>query len=64
MPLLFAAVAAADVELSIASGRSASELLLEEIGYGIVGGVVGGLLIGAVVVYAGRRDLIAVAGGR
>ena len=58
VPLLFAAVAAADVESHISHGRSASELLLEEIGYGIVGGVVGGLLIGAVIVYAGRRDLI------
>ncbi len=58
VPLLFAAVAAADVESHISHGRSASELLLEEIGYGIVGGVCGGLVIGAVVVYAGRRDLI------
>ena len=58
VPLLFAAVAAADVESHISHGRSPSELLLEEIGYGIVGGVLGGLLIGAVVVYAGRRELI------
>ena len=58
MPLLFAAVAAADVQSHISEGRSGAELLLEEIGYGIVGGVVGGLLIGSVVVYAGRRDLI------
>ena len=39
-------------------GRTAATLLLEEIGYGIIGGVVAGLLIGAIVVYAGRRDLI------
>ena len=58
VPLLFAAVAAADVESHISHGRSPSELLLEEIGYGIVGGVCGGLVIGAVVVFAGRRDLI------
>ena len=58
VPLLFAAVAAADVESHIASGRSATTLLLEEIGYGIAGGVAAGLLIGAVVIYAGRRDLI------
>jgi sodium/hydrogen antiporter len=58
VPLLFAAVAAADVESHISGGRSASELLFEEIGYGIVGGVAGGLLISAVVVSAGRRDLI------
>jgi sodium/hydrogen antiporter len=59
VPLLFAAVAAADVESHISEGRSAATLLLEEIGYGVVGGVVAGVLIGAVIVYAGRRDLIA-----
>ena len=58
VPLLFAAVAAADVESHISEGRSAATLLLEEIGYGVVGGVAAGLLIGAVIVYAGRRDLI------
>ena len=45
VPLLFAAVAAADVESHISEGRSGLELLFEEIGYGIVGGVLGGLLI-------------------
>ena len=59
VPLLFAAVAAADVESNISGGRSASELLLEEIGYGIAAGVAAGVLIGAVLVYAGRRDFIA-----
>jgi NhaP-type Na+/H+ or K+/H+ antiporter len=58
VPLLFAAVAAADVQSHISEGRSAITLLLEEIGYGLLGGVAAGLLIGAVVVYAGRRDLI------
>ena len=59
VPLLFAAVAAADVESEISGGRSPATLLLEEIGYGIVGGVVGGLVVAAIVVHAGRRDLIA-----
>ena len=58
VPLLFAAVAFADVESHISEGRTATTLLLEEIGYGVAGGVVAGLLIGAIVVYAGRRDLI------
>ena len=58
VPLLFAAVAAADVESEISEGRSAGELLLEEIGYGLVGGVAGGLLVAAIFLYAGRRDLI------
>jgi NhaP-type Na+/H+ or K+/H+ antiporter len=58
VPLLFAAVAAADVGSHISEGRDAGTLLLEEIGYGIIGGVAAGLLIGAVIVHAGRRDLI------
>ena len=59
VPLLFAAVAVADVESEISEGRSAATLLLEEIGYGVVGGVVGGLAVAAVVIYGGRRHLIA-----
>ena len=59
VPLLFAAVAVADVESEISHGRSAGTLLLEEIGYGVVGGVAAGLLIAAIVIHAGRRDLIA-----
>jgi NhaP-type Na+/H+ or K+/H+ antiporter len=59
VPLLFAAVAAADVESEIAHGRDATSLLLEEIGYGIVGGVAAGAIVAAVVIQAGRRGLIA-----
>ena len=58
VPLLFAAVAVADVESEISEGRSAATLLLEEIGFGIVGGVIGGLVVAAIVIHAGRRDLI------
>jgi sodium/hydrogen antiporter len=58
VPLLFAAVAAADIESHISEGRSAAELLLEEIGFGVIGGVAAGLVIGVVLVRAGRRDLI------
>ena len=54
VPLLFAAVAVADVESEIADGRSAGTLLLEEIGFGIVGGVVGGLVVAAILIHAGR----------
>ncbi len=59
VPLLFAAVALADVESEIAGGRSAGTLLLEEIGFGVVGGVVAGLLIAVVVRHGARRELIA-----
>ena len=58
VPLLFAAVAVADVESEISGGRSAATLLLEEIGFGIVGGVAGGLLVAGIVIHAGRRELI------
>src|SRR5207342_1661015 len=58
VPLLFAAVAAADVTSGISGGRTGTTLLFEEVGYGIVGGVAAALVVGAVVVYAGRRDLI------
>jgi sodium/hydrogen antiporter len=59
VPLLFAAVAVADVESEISEGRGAATLLFEEIGFGVVGGVVAGLLIAAIIAQAGRRDLIA-----
>ena len=59
VPLLFAAVAAADVQSEISEGRGAVTLLVEEIGYGVLGGVAAALVIAAIVVYAGRRDLIA-----
>ena len=58
VPLLFAAVAAADVESHISHGRSPWTLLLEEIGYGLVGGIAAGALIAAIIIYAGRKDLI------
>ncbi len=59
VPLLFAAVAIADAESDISGGRGAVRLLVEEIGYGVLGGVVAGLLIAVVVTQAGRRNLIA-----
>jgi sodium/hydrogen antiporter len=59
VPLLFAAVAIADVQSEISGGRGPATLLLEEIGYGVLGGVVAGLLIAVIVTQAGRRDLIA-----
>jgi NhaP-type Na+/H+ or K+/H+ antiporter len=58
VPLLFIAVAAADVQSDLTGGRDASTLLLEEIGYGIVGGVVAGLIVFATVRIGGRRHLI------
>ena len=45
-------------ESHISEGRTGLTLVVEEIGYGVLGGVVAGLLIGAIVVYGGRKDLI------
>ena len=59
VPLLFAAIAAADVESEISEGRGAVTLLLEEIGFGVLGGMLAGLLVAAIVIQAGRRELIA-----
>jgi NhaP-type Na+/H+ or K+/H+ antiporter len=59
VPLLFAAVALADVASEISDGRGAATLVLEEIGFGILGGVIGGLVVATIVIQAGRRDLIA-----
>jgi sodium/hydrogen antiporter len=59
VPLLFIAVAAADVSSNLTGDRHAAELVAEEIGYGIVGGVAAGLLVAAIVRVAGRRHLIA-----
>jgi NhaP-type Na+/H+ or K+/H+ antiporter len=59
VPLLFAAVALADVGSEISGGRGAGTLLFEEIGYGLLGGVVAGLVIALIIREAGRRELIA-----
>ncbi len=59
VPLLFIALAAADVESHVASGHHAITIVAEEIGYGILGGGGAGLLVAAVVRIGRRHDLIA-----
>jgi sodium/hydrogen antiporter len=59
VPLLYIVLATADVESHVGSSHHAVTIALEEIGYGIVGGVGAGALTAAVVVFAGRRNLIA-----
>jgi NhaP-type Na+/H+ or K+/H+ antiporter len=58
VPLLFAAIAAADVESHIAHGSGALSLFAQEVGYGIVGGVVAGIAVWAVVEVAARPGLL------
>jgi sodium/hydrogen antiporter len=59
VPLLLIALAAAEAQAGTASDRHAIQVVVEEIGYGLVGGVAAGALAAAVVVLAGRRGLIA-----
>ena len=58
VPLLFIAVAAADVQSDLTGGRDAGTLVFEEIGYGIVGGIAAGLIVFALIRFAGGRNLI------
>ena len=58
VPLLLIALAAADVEDKSTSGHHAITIVVEEIGYGIIGGVAAGLAAAAVVAIAYRRNLI------
>jgi sodium/hydrogen antiporter len=59
VPLLLIVLAAADVDAHATSSHHAVTVVLEEIGYGIVGGVAAGVVAAAIVVVAGRRGLIA-----
>ena len=59
VPLLFLAVAAADVHADITEGHRAITIVAEELGYGLLAGAAAGALIGLIVVQAGRRNLIA-----
>ena len=58
VPLLLIALAAADVQDKSTSGHHALSIVVEEIGYGIVGGLAAGLAAAAVVAFAYRRNLI------
>jgi NhaP-type Na+/H+ or K+/H+ antiporter len=58
VPLLLIALAAADVQDHTTSSHHAIAVVLEQIGYGLVGGVTGGLVTAAVVTIASRRQLM------
>jgi sodium/hydrogen antiporter len=58
VPLLLIALAAAEVEDKATSSHHAVTVVLEQIGYGLLGGVVAGLVAAAIVIVARRRDLI------
>jgi sodium/hydrogen antiporter len=58
VPLFFIALAVAQAEEGAIGEGAAARLVSEQIGYGIVGGVIGGAAAAAVVVVAGRRGLV------
>jgi NhaP-type Na+/H+ or K+/H+ antiporter len=58
VPLLLIALAAAEVEDKATSSHHALQIVVEQIGYGLVGGVAAGLVATGVVIVAWRRDLV------
>jgi NhaP-type Na+/H+ or K+/H+ antiporter len=58
VPLLLIALAAAEVDDHATTSHHAFTIVVEEIGYGIVGGVAAGLAAAAVIAFGTRRDLI------
>jgi NhaP-type Na+/H+ or K+/H+ antiporter len=58
VPLFFIAIAFAETDAGTASAHSASQLVFEQIGYGLVGGVAAGALGGLALQLAARRRLI------
>ena len=59
VPLLLLALAAADVDASATTSQHAIKIVAEQIGYGILGGVVSGLTSAAILKASGARELIA-----
>lgn len=58
VPLLLIALGVAGVEGQQVTGAHAVSVIFEEIGYGVLGGVVAGLVAAAVIVLPGRRGLM------
>ena len=58
VPLFFVALAVALAEDGAIGDGAAAELVLEKIGYGVLGGVVAGAVAAAVVVHAGGRRFV------
>jgi NhaP-type Na+/H+ or K+/H+ antiporter len=59
VPLLLIVLAAADVDAHATSSHHAVTVVLEEIGYGVLGGIAAGVAAAVIVIVAGRRGLIA-----
>jgi sodium/hydrogen antiporter len=59
VPLLLILLATAEAETHTTGAGEAVRIVVEEIGYGVLAGVVAGAIIAAVVVHAGARKLVA-----
>src|SRR4051794_21499361 len=59
VPLLFIALAAAEADENASSAHHAVNLVMEEIGWGLVGGIAAGALGALVLAFAERRRLVA-----
>jgi NhaP-type Na+/H+ or K+/H+ antiporter len=57
VPLLFIAIAIAEADAGTTSDHAAVKLVAEQIGYGLIGGVIAGALGGLAVLIATRRSL-------
>src|SRR3954447_16534596 len=58
VPLFFIAIALAEADTGTVSDHAAAQLVFEQIGYGLIGGIVAGLLGALALRYATRRSLI------
>jgi len=58
VPLLYIALAAADIHAKVASSHHAITIVVEQIGYGLLAGVIAGALVTVIVQHAGPRRLI------
>jgi NhaP-type Na+/H+ or K+/H+ antiporter len=58
VPLFFIAIAIAETDAGTASSHSAAQLVFEQIGYGLIGGVAAGAIGGIALQLAARRRLI------
>jgi len=59
VPIFFIAIAVAEAEAGTTSGHAAGNLVLEQIGYGLVGGVLAGIAGAVALRVSAHRDLIA-----
>ena len=58
VPIFFVAIAVAEADAGTSSGHAAGNLVLEQIGYGSIGGIAAGILGALALRYSARHDLI------